>query len=279
MNKLNVVHFCSWWWTTMRDVAKKANMGMLWDIKSAAVIVSKPEIKAIKKAKELGIPVEVIENAKNPEKILRLLRKYRANIASLNWWIPRLPEEVITEFSSTWGILLNQHPGPLRAGWLDFWWAGKLWMYWSRVTAARVLYLLSIWAEWDDVFTESSVQYVAPEVDRWTVVWIKRVNFADKLKLFRRNWWANWWENAIGDIDFSTDDESVVRGIKYFVDAIQEILLSQEHKNVANVFFRLGHWEKPLLEAEEFSQVLVPEVNKDVLIKAKERAVLLYPKG
>ena len=262
----------------MKEVAIKANNWDLWNIRSVAVIASKQDIWAIEKATALGIPYEVLKNSKDPYEILSILNKYRANIASLNGWLPQIPEEVISKFSSQGGILLNQHPGPVRADWLDFWWAGKLWMYWSRVTTARVLYLLATSAQWAWVFTESTVHEVIPEVDRGLPVWIIRMSFPAELDDFRIES-GIIWSKQLDVIEYDNPLDPTIKEIKKIIEKIQALLLPIEHKNVANVFERLWNWELDLEKEDIYLDSLVPEINKWILIEAKERAVQLFPKG
>lgn len=275
---LNVAQFCSGWGTTMDETANLANNWKLWDIRSKVVIGSKTDIKALSKATKLGIPNLVLNNPRDPKEILSILEKYNIQIASLNGWIPKFPKEAIEEFTSKWGILLNQHPGPVRENWLDFWWGWELGMYWSRVTAARVLYLLSIWAEGEDVFTESTFQHVAPDVDRGLPVWVIKVPFASKLEEFKDDLWIVSPRN-LDFIDYKDLENPTVKAIMEFVSDIQDILLPVEHQNVANVFERLWNWESPLKILKWYNEVLIRKEEEDLLIQAKERAVQLFPKG
>jgi phosphoribosylglycinamide formyltransferase 1 len=108
--------------STMEAVARAASPGGPLDGKviPAVVIASKPGIGGIEKAKNLNIPICIIERkqfakdasgaAKYGQLLLHTLMDNHVDWVSLNGWMPLVPELIIRKFSHK---IVNQHPGPL----------------------------------------------------------------------------------------------------------------------------------------------------------------------
>ncbi len=268
----NIAHFCSWGWSTMAYAAEKANNWELWDIRSGLVIVSKGNIWAIEEAKKLWIDWRLLQNPSNTQEILQILEEYDINIASWNGYLKKFPADLIKKFEEKWGLFLNQHPWILRADHIDFWWEK---MYGPRVTASRIIDIIDRDLEWDDVFTESVVQYVAPEYDQGSAVSIVKLIFADEMEEFRAKIWI--LSKDLDRINYHNQNEQIVQEIIKFTKHIQTLLLEVEHKNVAWVFQRLWNWESPLKIDTQYNDSLW--LDKKNLEKAKKRAIALFPKG
>ena len=275
--------------TTAQSLAMKAQAGELWDIRTVVFIASKDDIGAIEKAQKLGIPVEIV-NPKDPIDILRVITKHKVQIVFQNGWLPKTPEEVIIYLEEKWIIALNQHPGDLRRDRNDFGWNEKgKWMYGTRVTASRVLYLAALGSEGEDVFTSSSIHRLTPDVDGGELVGAQRLIFSRDMCKFRAAFFR--------DVDFNTVEKriqyisAVLDGtapdavekkpiLTNFIWFIQGELLKLEHLNVAHtVQAIIENWGKQLPVHPDYESVLVPGENVEILNWAKSTAVQLYPKG
>jgi len=281
-NISNTAHFCSWGWTTFDYVADKANGWELWDIRSRVMIASKEDIWAILKAETQWIDVEVLNDTKNADEIIRLLEKYAINNVFLNGYLPVYHKEAIDYIKSKWGNSFNQHPWPIRANWLDFGWnEAWMWMFGSRVTAARVLYLLSTTGKKDTgQFTESTVQFVWKNVDAGAVVWIEKLELGTTLDGFRWAWKDKVWDTHPLDIDFSNVEHPWTIWLTSLVEnQIQPMLLPLEHENVARVMRVLWTWKIPSI-VPEYTDSIIPisEEHISLLGQAKRKAVELFPK-
>ncbi len=177
---IKALHLCSGWGTTMQSAAGKANNGELGDIRSVMMLGSKPWIGALKKASDLDISRTACRNPKNSKELIHWTKKMQADMVFANGWLPKIPEEFIQYCRENSIILFNQHPGTLREDRLDFWGDGELGMYGSRVTAARVKYLLNTKIQWEEhIFTESTIHHIERDVDRGLPVSIEKYNFTD----------------------------------------------------------------------------------------------------
>jgi hypothetical protein len=148
-------------------------------------------------------------------------------------------------------------------------------MYGARVMASRILYIIDQNLEWDDVFTESVVQEVAPEYDAWKAVSIVELPFADEMEEFRAKLWI--LPKDLDGINYDNQNEQIVQEIIRFTKHIQILLLEVEHENVAWVFQRIWDWENPLKEDPKYNSSLW--LDKNALQLAKKRAFQLFQKG
>lgn len=134
-------------------------------IEPVVVIASRPDAPGIAKMQKLGFSVEVLDR---PDRLLALLESAGAEVVSQNGWLPLTPANVITRFH---GRIINQHPGPLDPGRIDF---GGKGMYGKRVTCARIAYAR---VTGKDYWTESSVHHVTERFDEGPVIRIERLVF------------------------------------------------------------------------------------------------------
>lgn len=302
---LNVASFVSSGGTTMEKAFQAIKAWEVPWINPALVVASKRNIWAIEKALKLGVPREILKDTKDPVEILQLLYQYKIDIVFQNGYLPMMPKEVIQVFSreavnawvfDSWETgrenfinnldddvynwlmskdrfsldIFNQHPGPVRADHRDF---GGKGMYGSRVTAARALYLLMTWAKGDDVFTESTVQCVHPEFDKWVLLSAKRLNFPEEFEEFK-----DAHELNTGNIWSRIVFPSVQDAIRGFTEKIQKLLLPIEHENVIELLQKIGRREE-LEEDPIYRESLVPEDRVPVLEWAKTQGGVLFPKG
>lgn len=89
---------------------------------ASVLLTNNPEAPVIEKAKNAGIPVEIVEkNGMNLEefggKILEVLSKYECDFLSQNGWEMITPGNVCRMYQ---GKITNNHPAPLDPGYPDF---------------------------------------------------------------------------------------------------------------------------------------------------------------
>lgn len=279
----------SWWGTTAASLAQKALSWELWDVRTVVFIASKDNVGAIEKAQKMWIPVEIVD-PKNPADILRVITKHKVQLVFQNGWLPKTPEEVIAYLEEHGILAFNQHPGDLREDGNDFWGNEKgKWMYGSRVTAARILYLLALWLKEEDVFTSSSVHTLTKEVDGGALVGARKLIFSRDMTKFRRaffDWLPDMsMQELMTFITSLWEPKNHLQSEKRatlvnFVWHVQWELLKLEHENVAEVVSRvIAGKMSPLPVHPDYKTPLVPWENLEVLSWAKSSAVKLYPKG
>ena len=259
---LNLISCVSGWWTTMNSLAGKLISWEISLVDMVWIIASKPNIWAIDKAIKHKIHTVILNkfHAKDSETLNWLAKLFKADIIIWNWWLPLIPKEVIESFE--W-VILNQHPWPLRKNWLDFGWK---WMYWTRVTASRIIYLLKSWATWNELFTESTIHIMTEEIDEWYSVWVKRLDIEFKIEEYR---------NAINNINNEDEKKELLIDL---ISDIQISLLVLEHENVAETIEKV--WiTKTVEQHSSYDENLVPEENKEILENSKKEAIKLFPSG
>jgi len=90
--------------------------------KASLVITNNPQAGIIERAKNVGVPVEIIEReGKSLEdfggQLLLLLQDYEIEFISQNGWETLTPEAVVKAYE---GRITNNHPAPLDPGYPDF---------------------------------------------------------------------------------------------------------------------------------------------------------------
>jgi len=126
-NPLRLAMLISGGGSTMQAIGLACKEGSLkGKIEPVVVISSKVEAAGIEKAKNLSVPVEVVQR-KDFEKgatgaetfgqaLSTALQKYHPDIITQNGWLPYTPKSVIDQHE---GKIFNQHPGPLDPDNLD----------------------------------------------------------------------------------------------------------------------------------------------------------------
>ncbi len=89
---------------------------------ACVVLTNNPQAGVIEKAKNAGIPVEIVEKGQmNLEqfgkRIMEVLEKYEFDFISQNGWEMITPSNVCAKFG---GRITNNHPAPLDPGYPDF---------------------------------------------------------------------------------------------------------------------------------------------------------------
>lgn len=256
----NIVSLVSGGWTTMASLAEK--LKNIEELKLVWVIASKPWIWAIQKAKDRNIKTYILNksNSRNYNTINDILKKLNADIVIWNGRLPLIPQEVIKYITNKWWIILNQHPWPLRKNHIDF---GGKWMIWTRVTATRILYLLEVWATWDELFTETTVHIMTGEFDKWYSVWVKKLNIEQEINNYR---------NKVSSISNLDEKENLLREL---ILDVQQKLLKLEHENVFETIVNVWKWI--VNKHSSYDEILVPEKNKNILEQCKQKAIAMFP--
>lgn len=89
---------------------------------ACVVLTNNPHAGVIDKAKNAGIPVEIVEKGSVKleqfgERILEVLEKYEFDFISQNGWEMITPANVCVKYG---GRITNNHPAPLDPGFADF---------------------------------------------------------------------------------------------------------------------------------------------------------------
>lgn len=108
--------------TTMQEIVRAAQSGVIPNMGVGCVIASKDGIGGIEKARKLGVPVVVvdqrdfrladgakIDRKRFAERLLAVLGDHGVTVVTQNGWLPLMPEAVIDAYA---GCIFNQHPGP-----------------------------------------------------------------------------------------------------------------------------------------------------------------------
>lgn len=243
--------------TTAEVIIKASQAGRFKKILPVVVIASRPDAAGIEKAKKLGIETVVINPADFSstklfgEALLKNLLDRHIKFVSQNGWLPLTPVNVVESFRNT---IINQHPGPLDPGRpMDF---GGKGMYGARVTCARLAYL---WTTGDEPFTEATTHFVTEEFDRGEIIRAVRMNLPKLSK-------------TISMELLETNPQPLIEA----THEIQAQLLPVEHDNV---IFTLVEFENGTAYRHTRPAPLVPGKYYDILRKAKELAIKLFPDG
>ncbi|MBI4086028.1 MAG: hypothetical protein HY433_02175 [Candidatus Liptonbacteria bacterium] len=161
--------------TTAEQIILAARSGILKNIEPALIIGSRAGAPGIGRAMEAGISkdnVVVIQlgNFENEETfgeaIIKACEARGVEFIGQYGWMQKTPQNVIERFQ---GMMVNQHPGPLDTGRLDF---GGTGMYGRRVHAARLFFVRRTNR---DFWTEATAHRVTANFDEGAVVKRKQV--------------------------------------------------------------------------------------------------------
>lgn len=154
----------------MEAIIKATRDGRLEKIKPALVISSDSSAPGVAKALRLGIKKEDIVILKPKdfntreefgEKILLECKKRNIHLIGQYGWHYLTPKNVVEAFERK---MINQHPGPLDTGRLDFGGAG---MFGLRVHETRLQFVRRVGR---DYWTEATAHFVTPEFDKGSIV-------------------------------------------------------------------------------------------------------------
>jgi phosphoribosylglycinamide formyltransferase-1 len=156
----------------MEAIVKACQSGVLENVLPVVVISSSSGVEGIGRAESLGVETLVINpkdfesREKFGEKIIEELEKRTVNFVGQYGWGLLTPESVVTKFE---GRIVNQHPGPLDTGRLDF---GGPGMYGMRVHQARLEFVRKTNR---DFWTEATCHKVTNEFDKGEILKRKQV--------------------------------------------------------------------------------------------------------
>lgn len=142
------------------------------------VISSNPLAKGNQRTTALGFSPTIVDRAsfKMLEEfgsaLLALLRKNKIELIILQGWLPLIPKNVIDAYT---GNIVNQHPGPLDPGRVDFGGKGMSTPY--RVNCARIAYS---WMVGQDNWTQSVTHFVVEEFDMGDLIRTEKMSFPAK---------------------------------------------------------------------------------------------------
>ncbi|MBI2889050.1 MAG: phosphoribosylglycinamide formyltransferase [Candidatus Liptonbacteria bacterium] len=178
--------------TTAEAIIRATKAGRLTSIEITCVIASGAEARppslrsgvsgragGIERAKKAGAPekdVLVLSPKSFPsreefgEAIIKECRARGVDFVGQYGWLVKTPENVVAAFE---GRIVNQHPGPLDPGRLDF---GGKGMFGRRVHAARLFFVR---AAKRDFWTEATAHRVVAEYDKGAVLCAKRVSILE----------------------------------------------------------------------------------------------------
>lgn len=174
-NKLRAVLLISGGGSTAEAIIKATQSGRLANVTVSCVIASTHESKGIAKAKALGIPTHVVRRKQfaTPDEygvyLLQIMRNVGTDYFGQHGWLIKTPEIVINRFPN---MSVNQHPGPVRIGSMDF---GGVGMFGLRVHHARNHHLRCLGNKEGRMWTEATAQRVAVEYDKGLVLKVARV--------------------------------------------------------------------------------------------------------
>lgn len=170
--KLHIAIFASGSGSTAESIYKAIRSGEL-SAEVSCLIVSKAEAGAIKRLGNLGLPesqivVALPENFAGPQQygeyLVSVCRDFGVQFIGQYGWMPITPEPVVRAYE---GYMINQHPGPIDPGKLDF---GGMGMYGMRVHCARLYFVRKTKRAY---WTEAIAQRVSVNVDKGPIVYKK----------------------------------------------------------------------------------------------------------
>lgn len=241
--------------TTAEAILSAVSTGELTGIIPAVVISSRINAAGIAKAMRFGMKVVVTDPAgKTSDEFASILletcRNERVDFVSQNGWLPHTPAVFISEFQ---GRIVNQHPGPLDPGRVDF---GGKGMFGARVTCARLAYC---WITDSDYWTESTVHHVAEEIDMGAILqtaYLPIPRAPQKVTL----------------ADMQHDPSTLTETVKH----VQDALLPLEHQNVISY---LRAYVNNSVSPVSREKVLIPPGFEGIVADVKKLAAQLYPGG
>ena len=175
--KLKLAMLISGGGTTAAAIIQACQNGELFGsgLEPALVVASKENIDGIERIKNLGFLEKDIviispKDFSTPEEfgtaIIRACRERNVDIIGQYGWLHKTPANVVEAYKDK---MINQHPGPLDPGHLDFGGAG---MYGRRVHSARLCFVKKTNR---DFRTEATAQKVAANYDEGAVLYKKTV--------------------------------------------------------------------------------------------------------
>ena len=186
--------------------------------KASLIITNNPEAGIIEKAKNAGVPVEVVvREGKSPEDfgghLLMILKDYEIEFISQNGWETLTPSNVVKAYE---GKITNNHPAPLDPGYPDF---GGKGMKGLAVHQAVLNFAKSVNRPFN---TEIDIHLVTEEFDKGELVAKREVEIMDddtpeslqqRLKEVEKHFMRDFWDEVeeTGRIEVIKRHERVVQ--------------------------------------------------------------------
>jgi folate-dependent phosphoribosylglycinamide formyltransferase PurN len=255
MNSIKTAIFISGGGTNMSAVVKSSQTGILNGlIQPAIIIASNPNAGGIQKAKDLGIPVEIIKFGKDtkisPEgQILRILEKYQIELCVLAGWIKLIPEGVVKRYENK---IINIHPAPLDPGFPDFGGKGMF----SFAPHIAVIIFAIITGKLN--FSESTVHIVNAHFDKGQIINKRQVALP---KLSKQMSFSEIEENSNLIIDLAKQ--------------LQESLFPIEHENLIQSLYEISSNGLDSIKTINRDERLIDSQDLKIIEKAKELAIKL----
>lgn len=246
--------------TTMEAILRARARGELDGIRPVAVIASRPDAAGIQKAKDLGYATYIVDRTsyENPgeygQSLLTLLRELKVDLISQNGWLPKTPKSVVTAYS---GRIINQHPGPLDPGRIDF---GGKGMYGIRVSAARLGYAWRT-ADSREHWTEATMHRVTEEYDKGSLIAVSRLAIPEFGQPV-----------TVAELSGSLQ-QSFIEG----AHDLQDSLIVKEHQLVVDTLRTIGETRSIPLYTR--SSPLIAQSYIPFVQEAKTAAIQIFPVG
>ncbi|MDP2684617.1 MAG: formyltransferase family protein [bacterium] len=241
-DKLRIAMLISGGGTTMRSIITACKTGRLKRVEPVLVIASRADAGGITKAIQTGIPekdVLIISRRDYPnstafgEAIIGACQERRIDLIGQYGWMIKTPDNVIKAYHK---MMINQHPGPLDPGRLDF---GGQGMYGMRVHCAVLYFARRIRRQF---FAEATAQRVAVEFDKGAVLNIKTIPILETDDVISLQGKVLTQEHEVQIetlLDFSEDKVSEIICSEPLIKPGEETILEMA-KEIANKLFPKG---------------------------------------
>lgn len=166
MSKYRLAVFASGGGTTMQAIFDAVREGRLSGIEPVLVVHNKRDAGARAKALAWGLSEDQVlyvprrgrEHEAYGQELLKILRQHRIDIIGQYGWLALTPPNVVEEFV---GRMINQHPGPLDPGHMDF---GGRHMHGLAVHCAVLEFNRLVENRLE--YTQATAHLVTPEYDK-----------------------------------------------------------------------------------------------------------------
>ncbi len=246
--------------STAEAVLEARHKGELDGIYPVAVIASRSDAPGLEKARRYHVDTYVVDrkmyqtSKQFGDDLLTLLKTLGVEFVSQNGWLPKTPDSVIEMYA---GRIINQHPGPLDPGRVDF---GGKGMYGSRVSAARLGYA---WLSHDpnEHWTEATIHNVTQEYDKGGLIAVSRQSFSELGR-------------PVTVADLTT---SLAQAFIEGACDLQDSLIRREHQLVIETLRTIGATQSiPIYQRD---RPLIPAVYILFVEEAKSAAIQTFPQG
>lgn len=168
---------------------------------ASLVVTNNPQAGIIQKAKNVGIPVEIVEKKdlnleQFGERVIEILGKYNFDFISQNGWEMITPVNVCSKYK---GRITNNHPAPLDPGFPDF---GGKGMKGLAVHKAVLNFFHKVKRPFN---TEVCIHLVTPELDKGELLAFEPVEILEsdtaetlqsRVKEIEKKLMVNFWNNV-----------------------------------------------------------------------------------